>query len=257
MKLNIPTKDNNKLQKAIQNIRQHKELDGYLRSANVTAMDRLQYSDHGPTHTQIVANAALKILRILSEREIPLNLVEDYEMTREDSEVLVVLGSVLHDIGMAIHRKDHDIAFLTIGYDLLKELLNGVYEGEEKAIMISEILGSVYTHNGRAKPLTVESGILAIADALDMAEGRARIPFEAGKIDIHSISAISIKNVEIKKGGENEKPVQIKIQMKNDSGIFQVDELLKKKVNNSGLEQYFNIVAEIGEEEEVLKKFEL
>lgn len=124
--------------------------------------------------------------------------------------------------------------------------------------MISEILGTVFPHNGRAEPLTVEAGILGIADALDMAEGRARIPFEDGMEDIHSISAMSIRQVEIKEGQGDERPVQIRIHMKNDAGIFQVDELLKKKVISSGLGEYFSIVAEIEEDREnVVKKFEL
>lgn len=258
MKFEIPCQGNEKLEKVVRNICEHRELEGFMRSANVNAMNRLRYSDHGSTHLKIVANAALKILRILSEEGVTPNLMKDYDFPQEDAEVVVVLGAVLHDIGMAVHREDHDLMSISIAINLLGDLLEGVYGGVKKGILTSEVLGAMFPHDGRSEPLTVEAGILGIADALDMAEGRARIPFESGKIDIHSISAMSITGVEINEGVENEKPVQIKIHMKNNAGLFQVDELLKKKVLASGLEEYFNIVAEIEEEgEEVVRKFEL
>lgn len=54
-----------------------------------------------------------------------------------------------------------------------------------------------------------------------MEAGRARIPFEAGKIDIQPISALSIEKVEIVESGV--KPITIKITMSNPAGIFQID----------------------------------
>lgn len=254
MNFEVPTKSNKKLEKIVTLVSEDKELEGYLKSANINAMDRLMYSDHGFTHIKIVANAALKLLRILIDRGVKPSIVKDYDMKEEDAEVIVVLGAALHDIGMAVHRKDHDEMGISIAHHFLESFLDNIYEGVEKGSMISETLGTIYSHDGKAKPLTVEAGILAIADALDMAEGRARIPFEAGRVDIHSVSAMSIDEVEINEGEKDEKPVQIRIHMNNSAGIFQVDELLKKKVLDSGLQQYFNITAEIrGEEDKILK----
>jgi metal-dependent HD superfamily phosphatase/phosphodiesterase len=90
-----------------------------------------------------------------------------------------------------------------------------------------------------------------------MEQGRARIPFEAGKIDIHSVSALSIEKVEISEG--TEKPIVIRIKMSNSAGIFQIDELLKARIQNSGLEKYIHVIAEIlGEKEsKIIEKFEL
>ncbi|KXB07400.1 phosphohydrolase [candidate division MSBL1 archaeon SCGC-AAA382K21] len=261
MDLGIPINDNKKLERVSKVISKNKELDGYLKSANVNAMDRLKYSDHGPTHIKIVANAALKILRILVDRDVTPSIVENHGFDLDDAEVEVVLAATLHDIGMAVHRKDHDQMSVFLGQNLLQTILDGIYENEEKAIMISEILGTLFPHDGRGEVLTVEAGILAIADALDMAEGRARIPFEAGQVDIHSVSAMAINKVEINEGKDGEKPVKIKIIMNNSAGVFQVDELLKKKVQASGLQEYFDIVAEIASEEEekeevILRRFE-
>jgi metal-dependent HD superfamily phosphatase/phosphodiesterase len=103
----------------------------------------------------------------------------------------------------------------------------------------------------------VEAGIVGIADALDMEAGRARIPFESGKIDIHAVSALSIEKVEIVEGGK--KPITINITMSNSAGVFQIDELLKPRIEISGLQDYFHVVAEITGEKErrIIDKFEI
>jgi hypothetical protein len=84
-----------------------------------------------------------------------------------------------------------------------------------------------------------------IADALDMEQGRARIPYETGKVDIHSYSAIAIEKVKIEEGSE--KPITINIEMSNPAGIFQVDNLLWTKIEGSGLEGYVRVEAVIKE----------
>ena len=63
-----------------------------------------------------------------------------------------------------------------------------------------------------------------MADALDMAEGRTRVPLESGQEGIHSISAAAIDRVNIS-AGEN-RPVRLEIELNNSAGIFQVDDLL-------------------------------
>jgi len=49
------------------------------------------------------------------------------------------------------------------------------------------------------------------------------LTFEAGKTDIHAISAMAIDRVDIRKG--EEVPIVVEITMNNSAGIFQVDEL--------------------------------
>ena len=112
------------------------------------------------------------------------------------------------------------------------------------------------------KILTKEAGIVCIADALDMEAGRARIPFQAGKIDIHAVSALSIEKVEVEcveNAKNGEKPINIKIKMSNSAGVFQIDELLKPRIVNSGLEKFFHVIAEITGEKEnrIIEKFEI
>ena len=91
-----------------------------------------------------------------------------------------------------------------------------------------EVLQAITSHREYGKPLTIEAGIVRVADALDMAKGRSRIPFERGSVSIHSLSAAAIDDVEIKDG--EQRPVLIEILMNNSSGIYQVDGLLKAKL---------------------------
>ena len=115
-------------------------------------------------------------------------------------------------------------------------------------MIVSEVLQSIISHRADGQPLALEAGILRVADALDMAKGRSRIPFERGQVTMHSLSAAAIDEVRIADG--EDKPVRIEIVMNNSSGIFQVDGLLKAKLTGSGLEPYVEVVAHIDTENE-------
>jgi len=232
------------------------------------AIERLGYTDHGPTHVKIVANISLRILRILIARQVKPSIVASYGLKNEDAEVVVVLGSIFHDLGMVVIRQHHELFSGLIAMEFLGRSLSPPYNEEESAIITSEVLHAVASHEQQLakqtnRPLTVEAGIVGIADALDMEAGRARIPFKSGKIDIHSVSALSIEKVDIIENNEvNEKPITIKIRMTDSAGVFQIDELLKPRIINSGLQQYFHVIAEItvGEKEQkerIFKKFEI
>jgi metal-dependent HD superfamily phosphatase/phosphodiesterase len=215
------------------------------------------YTDHGPTHVKIVANSALQILRILVKKGVTPSIIKHYGMKNEDAEVVVVLGSIFHDLGMSVIRNEHERFSALLALSFIDKLLRAIYSEEERTIISSEVLHAIVSHESPVKPLTVEAGIVRIADALDMEQGRARIPFEAGKIDIHSVSALSIERVDIQEG--REKPITIKITMSNSAGVFQIDELLKPRIENSGLEKYIHVLAEITGEKErkIIEKFEI
>jgi uncharacterized protein len=87
-----------------------------------------------------------------------------------------------------------------------------------------------------------------VADALDMAQGRARVPFEAGHANIHSLSAYAIEDVTISAG--RDKAVRVEIAMSNSAGIFQVDEGLGSKLRGTLLEQHIEVIARIEAEHE-------
>jgi len=254
---NIPFRDNLKLKHIIDAVKKDVKLQTMWRCSNVMAIDRMGYTDHGPTHVKIVSNSALKLLRILVKNKIVPSIVKNYGMKNEDAEVVVVLGSIFHDLGMTVARDKHVWFSALLAMSFLDKYLAPIYSEEERTIICSEVLHSIVTHEDPNKPLTVEAGIVRIADALDMEEGRARIPFQSGKVDIHSVSALSIEKVDIQEG--EQKPVIIRITMSNSAGIFQIDELLKPRIENSGLQNYIHVVAEITWEKErrIIEKFEI
>jgi metal-dependent HD superfamily phosphatase/phosphodiesterase len=255
---NIPFRKNAKLKHVIDKVKKDVKLHSFWRCANVMAIDRMGYTDHGPTHVKIVANLALKLLRILvGEEKVKPSVVRDYGMGNEDAEVVVVLGAIFHDLGMIVIRNDHEKYSALIALEFLERCLTPIYSVEQRAIITSEVLHAIVAHEQPNKPLTVEAGIVSIADALDMEAGRARIPFESGKIDIHAVSALSIEKVDVIEGGK--KPITIKITMSNSAGVFQIDELLKPRIEVSGLQEYFHVVAEITGEKErkIIERFEI
>jgi len=254
---NIPFHNNAKLKQVMDKVKADTKLHSYWKCANVMAIDRMGYTDHGPTHVKIVANLALKLLRILVDKQIAPSIVKNYGMHNEDAEVVVVLGAIFHDLGMVVTRTDHEKYSVLLALEFIERCLTSVYSEEERAIICSEVLHAIVAHEQPNKPLTVEAGIVTIADALDMEAGRARIPFKAGKIDIHAVSALSIEKVEIMEG--EKKPITIKITMSNSAGVFQIDELLKPRIESSGLKDYIHVVAEITGEKEskIIDKFEI
>ncbi|MGD6851738.1 MAG: HD domain-containing protein [Candidatus Bathyarchaeia archaeon] len=263
---NIPIRNNSKLKSVMEKVRENRRLQTYWKCSNVMAIDRMGYTDHGPTHVKIVANLSLKLLRVLVEKNlIRPSIAENYGMTNDDAEVVVVLGSILHDLGMIVQRRHHEQYSAILALQVLDDLLTPAYHAEERAIVTSEVLHAIVTHEQPSsneptnKILTKEAGIVGIADALDMEAGRARIPFQSGKIDIHAVSALSIEKVDIEVADAPAKPITIKIKMSNSAGVFQIDELLKPRIVKSGLEQYFHVIAEITGEKEnrIIEKFEI
>ena len=263
---NIPYRDNKKLKTVMEKVKDDKKLKTYWRCANVMAIERMGYTDHGPTHVKIVANIALKLLRILVEKKlITPSIVENYNMENDDAEVVVVLGSIFHDLGMIVQRNNHEKYSAFLAMEFFEKILTPTYSEEEKAIIASEVLHAIVTHEEPPnneptnRILTKEAGIVGIADALDMESGRARIPFQYGKVDIHAISALSIEKIDIEVAENGAKPINIKIKMSNSAGVFQIDELLKPRIVNSGLQQFFHVIAEITGEKEakIIEKFEI
>jgi metal-dependent HD superfamily phosphatase/phosphodiesterase len=254
---NIPYQGNSQLEYVIDNVRKDVSLQTLWKCSNIMAIDRMGFTDHGPTHVKIVANSALKILRILVEKGITPSVVKNYGMKNEDAEVIVVLGSIFHDLGMTVIRESHEIYGALLASQIIRKYLNDIYTEEECTIILSEVLHIIVSHEEPHRPLTIEAGIVHIADALDMEKGRARIPFKVGKIDIHSISALSIEKVSIQEG--KEKPITIKITMSSSAGVFQIDQLLKPRIINSGIQEYIHVVAKItGElERKIIDKFEI
>jgi metal-dependent HD superfamily phosphatase/phosphodiesterase len=140
-----------------------------------------------------------------------------------------------------VHRDDHERYSLILAYPKARQLLNGLYQEPSLTTVVAETLHAVISHRAEERCLTIEAGTLKVADALDMTQGRSRIPFEAGQVNIHSVSALAVESVQIEKGSE--RPICITINLSNSAGIFQVDELLRRKLKNSTLTPYVEVMA--------------
>jgi hypothetical protein len=174
--------------------------------------------------------------------------VRNYELDLRDGEVVVAAAALLHDIGMSIHRSDHEAYSLFLAQPKLKDLYGGIYDPRTTCIMVAETLHAIISHRSGGRPLTLEAGIVRIADSLDMAKGRSRIPFSQGSVSIHSLSAAAIEAVHIDSG--EVKPVRLVIEMSNSAGVFQLDQLFREKLAGSGLEPYIELEARIEGEHE-------
>ena len=242
-----PTRGNRKLENFLAAVNHDDRIRSWWYMAQIHA-ERLGMSDHSWVHMQIVLNIALRLSRLLVKGGVQPAMVTDHGMSPRDAEVVVAGGALLHDIGMSIHRADHEAYSLFLAREALPGLLEGIYEEPERSIVTAEILHAIIGHRRRGQPYTVEAGIVRVADALDMAEGRTRIPLEAGQEGIHSISAAAIDQVHISAG--DNRAVKIEIELNNSAGIFQVDDLLATKIRDTPLATHVEVVAEVKGESE-------
>ena len=91
--------------------------------------ERLRMSDHSWVHMQIVLNISLRLLRLLVKAGIEPNVVADHAMSDRDAEVVVAGGALLHDVGMSIHRADHEEYSLFLAEGALQRLLTEHLQG--------------------------------------------------------------------------------------------------------------------------------
>jgi metal-dependent HD superfamily phosphatase/phosphodiesterase len=245
--MTAPSERNPKLARILEAVNANDKLKAQWHAAQVTA-DRLGMSDHSWVHLRIVLNSALRLFRLLHQAGVKSSVETDYGLAHLDAEVVIAGACLLHDLGMSIHRTDHESYSLFLAADHLDALLADVYEEPERTVIASEILHAIIGHRSGGRPLTVEGGVVRVADALDMEHGRARVAFETRLANIHSLSAAAIDDVRILPG--NQRTIRVEIDMNNSAGVFQVDELLASKLRGSGLEDHVEVVARIEAEHE-------
>ncbi|MCK5388923.1 MAG: phosphohydrolase [Candidatus Thorarchaeota archaeon] len=215
------------------------KVQSYLRSANRMAVSRLGYTDHGPIHAEVATWNALKTFDILDETFQP-NVVAEGIGDVDDARLVVLASTYLHDIGMVVHRNEHNQASVQLAGAILENKLMDIYNDSAKATdILSFIYHGIYAHDDDTQCLTLEAGITKIGDGADMTKGRTIVPFQKGKVDIHSVSAMAINNVILDKG--EDKPLRITVSMDNPAGVFQVQAVLEKKLSTSSLEDHVDI----------------
>ena len=218
------------------------EVQTYLKMSNEMVEKRMNYNDHGPVHARIAAGSSLEILDLFMA-EVEPTTVANGICDLEGAMIVTMVGSYLHDVGNSVHRVDHIMHSCYLAAPILDRLYSAVYPQDHELVLKlkCETLHAIYAHEEPVQALSIEAGAAKVADGTDMAEGRARIPYRRGKVDIHSISATAIKRVDIEKG--REKPVSIKIHMDNPAGVFQVEEVIGRKLETSGVARLVELVA--------------
>ncbi|HWK18416.1 MAG TPA: HD domain-containing protein [Solirubrobacteraceae bacterium] len=248
VRVRAPTRGNRRLERFLEAVNADDQVKAWWHVSSVNATRRLGMSDHSWVHIQIVLNIGLRVARLLWRRGVTPSVLADYGLSERDADVVVAAGCLFHCVGMSIHRTDHEAYSLFLTADKLGSLLATAYEEPERSVIVAETLHAIIGHRSNGKPFTIEAGIVRVADALDMARGRSRVPFEAGHQNIHSLSAYAIEEVKIVPG--EDRAVRVEVAMSNSAGIFQVDELLATKLRGSGLEQHVEVIARIEAEHE-------
>lgn len=221
------------------------EVRGNWDMADFVAVTKLNFNDHGEIHAKVTAASALSLLDLLVKSGIKPEIVTSGAGDLDDAYLAVMAAALCHDFGNQVHRVNHADMGVYLALPILNRLLAKIYRQVEKRTEIRAfILSAIHTHDGEPEPLTIEAGLVCVADATDMTKGRGRLAFDLGNINIHTVSALSVENVSIAKGkGKRTKPILIFIQMSNSAGIFQVQETLGEKVAVSPIAKYIDVIA--------------
>jgi uncharacterized protein len=242
-----------KTKKVWETLRNDPFLSSQWDMADYIAVTKMQYNAHGKVHAKIVSANALHMLDLLQEAGIQPDIVKATHETEsgdriesgdiDDAHMIILVSGLLHDIGNQVNRADHNLHSEILAIPILEKILPLAYPEERKrGIIRGFILHCIYTHMETTTSYTLEASLLKVADGTDMTKGRGRMPFEMGNVNINCVSAMSIEEVKIEKG--KDKPVSIKIHMTNSAGIYQVEEILHKKLITGIASKYIEITAQ-------------
>lgn len=226
--------------------------------ANYITMRKLGYNDHGRVHAWVTGAASMAILELLVAGGVKPDLVESGLGDLDDAYLAVILGTMLHDIGNGVQRVQHEAHGVHLARPIIDRILAPIYPDAFKRTKVrSFMLHCINCHDLNPAPLTIEGGVTAVADGIDITKGRGRKAFALGSVDIHSISALAVDTVTISRG--QERPVRIDVTMNNSGGIFQVEEILAPKVVRSPLARFVSLRAHMrdGDEERILNRVRL
>ena len=212
--------------------------------ANVVSIKRLGYNDHGPVHMRKAALNAILMFDLLTKADIKLNLEKEHLGDADDSKIAVLIAAMIHDIGMTVSRQGHEYMSVNLATPIIERILEQFYHSDinKKVIMRSLIIECIFGHMATQAIHSLEAGLVLIGDGCDMEQGRSRISsMLSGQPrvgDIHRYSSTGIDKVNIIKG--EKKPIQIRVDMSESVGFFQVEEVLYPKISSSPVKKYIN-----------------
>src|SRR5437588_1481439 len=238
IKLGIEAAPTSHTAQAMQVLESDIEIQTLWYMANRTSR-RAAVNDHGPVHVRTAMHHGDRMLRLLIDAGVQPDAVTDHAMTEDDARAVVLLGLALHDVGMSVHRDRHELLSVPIALDWLRRRLPPIYAEPRLTGVISEVVHAVLAHNVNERCLTLEAGIVKVADALDMTKGRSRKAISAGKIDIHSISAAAVEAVRVTRG--TNKPIRVEVDINNPAAVFHLNEVFGQKLARSSLAPYVEV----------------
>ena len=238
IKLGIDAQPSSRTAQVVQVLEADLEVQTLWYMANRTSR-RAAVNDHGPVHVRTSMHHADKLLRLLMDAGIQPNCITDHGMTEDDARAVVLLGIALHDVGMSIHRDRHELLSVPIALDWMRRHINPPYAEPQLTVVASEVGHAVLAHNVNERCLTLEAGIVKVADALDMTKGRSRKAITAGKIDIHSISAAAVEAVRVTRG--QNKPIRVEVDINNPAAVFHLNEVFRQKLEHSSIRDYVEV----------------
>lgn len=225
-----------------ENLIADERLTAHWNLSNYTTVSKLSYNDHGPIHARVVTSYTMQLMTLLMDASVPMDVIQSGTGDADDAFLVTLAGIMLHDIGNSVHRTNHELVGVQLAQPLLHSYLPALYPDVEQRQLVEDfILSAVMCHDVMPPPLFMEGAVVAVADGCDMTKGRARMPFDLGKIDIHAVSALAIEEVIIRKG--DDMPVEIDVLMSNSAGIFQVEQTLVRKLLVTPLKNYVTVGA--------------
>lgn len=230
----VPARHNPRLQKLVERINADDELRQLWRCANINMVERGQHGDHGETHMRIVANAALRLLRLLMEGGLTPSVMTHHHLPREEAEVIVVLSAALHDVGHAAHPLAPASLGLVLAERKARDLLTGLYPARERTIVLAETLHAIHAHLLGQPGQTLESHILRLADALDMThhrQGTGRLPAQPG----------GISEVNLVRG--HTRPVRVEVRLHTSAALPLAQQAIQRGLHLSPLLESVELVA--------------
>jgi metal-dependent HD superfamily phosphatase/phosphodiesterase len=251
--------DESAVDAVVDDLETDEEVSALVRAQNVNATERLQYNDHGPKHVGIVRSRALALVDLLDG-------VVDWGVAdhglgfgADDAKVVCAAAAMLHDVGHVVHRDEHVEYSVQLAAPVIDDVLASYYDDpDERVALKGDALHAILCHHVEEEPLTPEAGIVRVADALDMERGRSRLPYTEGERSIDTVSSQAVEDVTVTAGGDEvDAPVLVEIALRNSAGVYQIDNLLKPKLQGSRIEDHVKIVAINEGEDEIVGRLEL
>ena len=95
--------------------------------ANYITMRKLGYNDHGRVHAFVTGAASLAILELLLEGGVRPDLIESGIGDTQDVFLVVILSTMLHDIGNQVHRAEHEQHGVHLARPIVDRILAPLY----------------------------------------------------------------------------------------------------------------------------------